>query len=165
MHFPCSKCYSFYSSWSYMTKSNLFIIHCTITISRKCLWYFSDEDCKETSCVCIWHTHFWNVMTFIFQQIKDNITEATLNPWSLAAVYIKNPNLVITEPADGLAPNGARLSAGTMLTTYRNTLQWHHHGCDGVSNHQPHECLLNCLLGRKSKKTSKLRATGLCAGN
>ena len=37
--------------------------------------------------------------------------------------------------------------------------------CDGVSNHQPHYCLLNRLLGRWSKKPSKLRVTGLCAGN
>ena len=34
-----------------------------------------------------------------------------------------------------------------------------------VSNHQPHECLLNRLFRRRSKKTSKFRVTGLCAGN
>ena len=37
-------------------------------------------------------------------------------------------------------------------------------GRDSVSNHQPHDCLLNRLFRRRSKKTSKLRATGLCAG-
>ena len=47
----------------------------------------------------------------------------------------------------------------------KHTLQWHHNGCDGVSNHQPHDCLLNCLFRRRSKKTSKLRVTDLCAGN
>ena len=44
------------------------------------------------------------------------------------------------------------------------TLQWRHNGCDGVSNHQPRDCLLKCLFRRISKKTSKLRVTGLCAG-
>ena len=44
-------------------------------------------------------------------------------------------------------------------------LQWRHNGHDGVSNNQPYECLLNCLLRRRSKKTSKLRVTGLCVGN
>ena len=34
-----------------------------------------------------------------------------------------------------------------------------------VSNHQPHDCLLNRLFRRRSKKTSKLRVTGLCVGN
>ena len=45
------------------------------------------------------------------------------------------------------------------------SLQWRHNGCDSVSNHQPHDCLLNRLYRRRSKKTSKLRVTGLCAGN
>ena len=45
------------------------------------------------------------------------------------------------------------------------TLRWRHNDHAGVSNHQPHGCLLNRLFRRKSKKTSKLRVTGLCAGN
>ena len=45
------------------------------------------------------------------------------------------------------------------------TLQWRHNGHDGVSNHQPHDCLLNRLFRCRSKKTSKLRGTGLCVGN
>ena len=41
-------------------------------------------------------------------------------------------------------------------------LQWRHNGCDSVSNHQPYDYLLNCTFRRISKKTSKLRLTGLC---
>ena len=48
---------------------------------------------------------------------------------------------------------------------YNDTLQWRHNGCDGVSNHQPHYCLLSRLFRCRSKKISKLRVTGLCAGN
>ena len=44
-------------------------------------------------------------------------------------------------------------------------LQWHHNGHDSVSNHQPQQCLFNRLFGRRSKKTSKIRVTGLCVGN
>ena len=44
-------------------------------------------------------------------------------------------------------------------------LQWRHNEFAGVSNHQPHYCLLNGLFRRKSKKTSKLSVTGLCAWN
>ena len=44
-------------------------------------------------------------------------------------------------------------------------LQWSHNGYDGVSNHQPYDCLLNRLFRRWSKKTSKLHVTGLCVGN
>ena len=44
-----------------------------------------------------------------------------------------------------------------------STLQWHHNGHDSISNHQPYDFLLNRLFRRRSKKTSKLCATGLCA--
>ena len=46
-----------------------------------------------------------------------------------------------------------------------NPLHWRHNGRDGVSYHQPYDCLLNRLFGRRSKKTSKPRVTGLCVGN
>ena len=38
-------------------------------------------------------------------------------------------------------------------------------GRDGVSNHQPHDCLINRLFRHRSKKTPKLRVIGLCVGN
>ena len=47
----------------------------------------------------------------------------------------------------------------------KKTLRWRHNDHAGVSNHQPHGCLLNRLFRRRSKKTSKLRVTGLCVGN
>ena len=47
----------------------------------------------------------------------------------------------------------------------KKPLWWHHNGRDSVSNHQPHDCFPNRLFRRRSKKTSKLRVTGLCAGN
>ena len=45
------------------------------------------------------------------------------------------------------------------------SLQWRHNGRDDVSDHQRHDCLLSRLFRRRSKETSKLRVTGLCAGN
>ena len=44
-------------------------------------------------------------------------------------------------------------------------LQWRHNDRDGVSNHLRFDCLFSRLLRRRSKKISKLRVTGLCAGN
>ena len=44
------------------------------------------------------------------------------------------------------------------------SLQWRHNGRDSFSNHQSHDCLLNRLLRRRSKKTLNLRVSGLCAG-
>ena len=53
----------------------------------------------------------------------------------------------------------------TALCSMHIALQWRHNDHDCVSNHQPHDCLLNLLFRRGSKKTSKLRVTGLCEGN
>ena len=46
-----------------------------------------------------------------------------------------------------------------------SVFHWRHNGRCSVSHHQPYDCLLNCLFRRTSKKTSKLRVTGLCVGN
>ena len=42
-------------------------------------------------------------------------------------------------------------------------LQWRQNGHDGLSNHQPHHCLLSPFIQAWSKKISKLCVTGLCA--
>ena len=54
---------------------------------------------------------------------------------------------------------------GNSCTGDTYSLRWRHNGRDSVSNHQLHGCLLNRLFRRRSKKTSKLRVTGLCARN
>ena len=72
---------------------------------------------------------------------------------------------------DCSAPGGERCESLTWVDEITSpslsgdTSQWRHNGHDGISNHQPHDCLLNRLFRRRSKKTSKLRVTGLCAGN
>ena len=55
----------------------------------------------------------------------------------------------------------AMIAAPTMAAA----LKWRHNGCDCVSKHQRLGCLLNRLFRLRSKKTSKLRTTGLCVGN
>ena len=45
------------------------------------------------------------------------------------------------------------------------TSPWRLKGLDSVSNHQRHDYLLKRLFRRRSNNTSKLRITGLCAGN
>ena len=54
---------------------------------------------------------------------------------------------------------------GWLLTCWIHFSQQQHNKRDSVSNHQPYDCLLNRLFRRRSKKTSKLRVTGLCEGN
>ena len=50
-------------------------------------------------------------------------------------------------------------------TIQYQALQWRHNERDGVPNHIRLDCLLNRLFGRRPKKISKLRVTGLCEGN
>ena len=67
--------------------------------------------------------------------------------------------------ASGLPSSAEDLTWVMAEWTEKHTLRWRHNDHAGVSNHQPPGCLLNRLFRRKSKKTSKLRVTGLCAGN
>ena len=64
-----------------------------------------------------------------------------------------------------LSSSDQRLTLRTIQAPGNKSLRWRHNGCDSVSNHQPHHCLLNRLFRRRSKITSKLRVTGLCAVN
>ena len=63
------------------------------------------------------------------------------------------------------ASNAESLSMSERHHSNIETLQRRHNDHNGVSNHQPHGCLLNRLFRRRSKKTSKLRVTGLCVEN
>ena len=56
--------------------------------------------------------------------------------------------------------NCKRLSLRVLRTI---SLHWRDNERGGISNHQPHDCLLNCLFTRRS--ISKFCVTGLCAGN
>ena len=86
--------------------------------------------------------------------------------------YVVSPNTsMFTPPCLPLKEKPRKITT-ILLITYPGSfflhenypLRWRHNGRDGVSNHQPHDCLLNSLFGRRSKKTWKFRVTGLCAG-
>ena len=52
------------------------------------------------------------------------------------------------------------------ITIYRKlvSLRWRHNGRDGVSNHQPHDFLLNRLFRRRSKKHQSFVSLAFVAG-
>ena len=89
-----------------------------------------------------------------------------ISPGSWLVMYYRN-NLWNKHILDGTLIQGNRCLQTIAKNGHRlkSTLQWRYNGRDGVSNHQPRDCLLNCWFRRRSKKTSKLRVTGLCAGN
>ena len=80
---------------------------------------------------------------------------------NINSAEINKGNFSYPRPGDKLLLEPKMIKViGTLLT-----LQWRHNGSTGVSNHQPHDCLLNRLFRCRSKKTTELRVTGLCAGN
>ena len=93
--------------------------------------------------------------------------EIIVSPWHLTASHVillfGLSTLFVRVWCGGLTT--FLLCAGPLLGNSYLTLQSRHNGRDGVSNYQPRCCLLNSLFRRRSQKTSKLRVTGLCAGN
>ena len=67
--------------------------------------------------------------------------------------------------ADDLATQEAIESETIVYDFFVLALQRRHNESDGVSNHRRHDCLLNRLFRRRSKKTSQLWVTGLCERN
>ena len=80
-------------------------------------------------------------------------------------------NKVLYKQWSGLIPiwsTGGVYHDGPVSTgkhSHYNALQWRHNDRDGVLNHRRPDCLLKTLFRRRSKKTSKLRVTGLCEVN
>ena len=58
-----------------------------------------------------------------------------------------------------------RMSPDMNPVKHDSKLQWCHNEHHCVPDHRPHDYLHNRLFRRRAKKTSKLRVTGLCAGN
>ena len=90
------------------------------------------------------------ILTFSFKKMRLKVSSAKRRPFCLGLNVLMNRGPGLTSLYWGL---------------FYLTLQWRHNDHDSVSNHQPHGCLLKRLFARRSKKTSKRRVTGLCAGN
>ena len=72
------------------------------------------------------------------------------------------PEPMLTQiPNAILGPRELMHCSGAPFTT----LQWSHNEHHGITNHRHLDCLLSHLFSHTSKKTSKLRFTGLCEGN
>ena len=92
------------------------------------------------------------------------ITWERLVPMAIFATYANA--MLRNYRNDNMFMFSKTISAGQWLNIRDGLLlQWRRNGRDGVSNYQPNDCLFNRLFRRRSKKTSKLRVTGLCVGN
>ena len=87
----------------------------------------------------------------------------------ISSVTLKNPsNQVFEIVNDGRKVAGNRANFVVFIVfaySAKSSLRWRHNGRDGRLKSPAHDCLLNRLFRRRSKKTTKLRVTGLCVGN
>ena len=73
--------------------------------------------------------------------------------------------LVLSRPNTACEQRQEVYQLSNLHGVYIPPLRWRRNEHNGVSNHQPHDCLCNRLFGRRPKEISKLRVTGLCVGN
>ena len=130
----------------------------------RCSWSSADKRCSNYIWVINNFIAYWGatyirgftvmrlksttIQPFVMQHVQGNNRENNQS-FLLRVVYEGNPTA----------------TGGLISQNVGYALQWRHNERDGISNQQPHDCLLNLLLRRRSKKTSKLRVTGLCEGN
>ena len=120
--------------------------------SQKCLWKYrlwNGDNMVQVGDKLRWKKHWWHKPLYV---------------WDAYHQPLVNEGLPIIIPHN----TKGQTDINTILlfsSTIAMPLRWRHDGCDSISNHQPHDCLLNRLFRRRSKKTSKLRVTGLCVGN
>ena len=93
----------------------------------------------------------WKLLTSV------RLQHVALSSWEMCEVILSALNLICFSKA--------LKSSYFHLMKICISLQWRHNELNGVSNHQPHDCLLNRLFRHRSKKTLKLQVTGLCERN
>ena len=111
---------------------------------------------------------FWSNL-FLGYKAKNN------NLSGIVLIYVKHIDIDVSNQYNGVQSVRWVITYILLRKIYSQTnintvnqwcsLEWRHNEPDGVSNHQPRHCLFNRLFRRRSKKTSKPRVTGLCAGN
>ena len=128
----------------------------------------------EFICICIplWHMQkqIWYGMTCVLVEfsydntawLMDQGIDYDTNIHMCSLIYIAHGQLEMILNRKLFSSSADRIRT---VVFYSISLQWRHNGHDGVSNLQPHYCLLNGLFRCRSKKTSKLRITGLCVAN
>ena len=127
---------------------------------------------RDLTVICVSRTHTWQ-----YTALPMILKETSWNGYStpIIASSALNINVIVIEKSEsgfcyysvGCKCHQSQMSGFRRLKGWYLSwsLQWRQNGHDSVSNHQPHDCLLNRLFRYSSKKTSKLRVTGLCAGN
>ena len=131
---------------------------CHCTLRNKIQW-----NLNQISYIFIQENTFenivWKMATILSQYIPQNMHTIS---WCFVLCWLYYSSCLIHVVHLPIFFRVASLAQGIcVIVPGTITLQWRHNGHDGVSNNRR----LDCLVARRSKKTSTLRATGLCEGN
>ena len=119
----------------------------------------------HSSAICFVSVSMWSVLTV--RSHEHGVSNLRKLNCLFNELFIKAPHcwlFVHLSPVDSVHKASVMrktFPCYNVIITIVSSLQWHHIDRDGVSNHQPHICLLNRLFRHRSK----LRITGPCAGN
>ena len=143
-------------------------------LSAKCQPSFPGSDELTGNMVCQPGSHYFDYYYGILSVDKINLNKSIEY---VAPVDFISKFLIFKRVADIMTGyRGSSSSDGYQVTCPNEwsstwsmwkitfSLRWRHNEHDGVSDHQPHDCLLKRLFKRWSKKTWNLRVTGLCEG-
>ena len=132
----------------------------TVTTAWLIAWYLLGG---RESLICakvIWLAR----LTAVLSANKSNLFGVSAYVWRWRGLCLPTFLLITKHPS--------RTCAGSLYAPRHRgpgieptTLEWRHNERDGVSKYRRLDCLLNLLFMWISKKTSKLRVTGLCEGN
>ena len=119
--------------------------------------------------ICIICIHESNTDTYTCVPHVGNLSRYPFLLYRASYLLSLCPQVIFVMPVSWFA-NPIKITSRSNTSNFKiatsgMSWQWRHNERDGVSNIQPHECLLNRLFKRRSKKTAKLCVIGLCAGN
>ena len=131
----------------------------SLSVHLQCLCRIYRESRFTSRC---WRHCQVRLVTQLFPSIANTLLRC--RPWSHCVESYRVDNVLgASIYSVALETNLTQIVARRRVVSC--TSQWRHNGRDSVSNHQPHDYLLNRLFRRRLKKTSKLRVIGLCVGN
>ena len=137
-----------------------FLVHCKS--ERKCLHYTCHELCicaqylgYDNNSTCNVSTSFYRATVPLDEPLNIHPTQ-----FDMTSSDSKQWDIVVGHWLYVTCPCPSAYQCGPTRGGRVTPLQWRHNGCDSVWNNKPHDCLLNRLFRRRSKKTSKLRVTG-----
>ena len=108
--------------------------------------FMSIAGCHSDDLRCCPMSSWWYNVILIQSHPDDLAPDRISSEWLMADAWCHLGDLV-----------GVYISP--RWVTVNSSSRWRHNGRDSVSNHQPHDCLINRLFRRRSMKISKLCVT------